>query len=174
MHRILISTMVLSALAFAQGGAGLRWTVPSNWKTEPGTRPMRLATYTIPPAAGDQDPGECVASYFGPSQGGSVDMNVQRWTSQFQDASGQPVKNSDVKHKTVHGLAVTTVDTSGAYTGMGGPMMKAKTSKPGYRLLGAIVAGPQGTVFFKFAGPAKTVSANQKAFEQLVASVAKQ
>jgi hypothetical protein len=174
MHRTIISTIVLSALAFADGGGGLRWTVPSTWKSEPGARPMRLATYAVPAATGDQAPGECVVSYFGRGQGGSVEANLQRWTAQFQDASGQPVKNADVKHKTVHGLPVTTIDASGTYTGMGGPMMKAKTSQPGYRMLGAIVEGPEGSVFFKFTGPARTVAANQKAFEPMVASVAKQ
>ena len=134
---------------------------------------MRAATYVVPAAAGDSESGECVAYYFGPGQGGSVEANIQRWTGQFQDASGQPVKNADVKHKTVHGLPVTTIDASGTYTGMGGPMMKSKTAKPGYRLLGAIVEGPEGSVFFKFTGPAKTVAANQKAFHEMVASVAK-
>lgn len=51
--------------------------------------------------------------------------------------------------------------------------MTAKSSKPGYRMLGAIVEGPQGSVFFKFTGPAKTVAANQKAFDGMIESVGK-
>ena len=127
----------------------------------------RAATYTIPPAAGDSDAGECVVNYFGQGQGGTVDANVQRWTGQFQ--GGQP----KVTKKTVHGLPVTMIDMSGTYTGMGGPMATAKSSKPGYRLLGAIVEGPQGSVFFKFTAPSKTVAANQKAFDQTIESVSK-
>jgi hypothetical protein len=174
MTRTIFLTAAICTLAFADAGGGLHWTPPSGWTAEQGTRPMRAATYTVPPTAGDSEPGECVAYYFGPGQGGSVEANVQRWTSQFQDASGKPVKNADVKHKTVHGLPVTTMDLSGTYAGMGGPMAKTKSSKPGYRLLGAIVEGPQGSVFFKFTGPAKTVTAGQKAFDQMIASVAKQ
>ena len=41
---------------------------------------------------------------------------------------------------------------------------------PGYPMLGAIVEGPQGSIFFKFTGPAKTVTANQAAFDKMIAS----
>ena len=150
----------------ADTGADIKWTVPSNWKTE-AQRQMRLATYTIPPAAGDSDPGECGVYYFGQGQGGSVQANMDRWIGQFQ--SKEAAKRDQ---RTIHGLKVTTVDVSGAYAGMGGPMAKAGSPpKPNYRLLGAIVEGPQGSVFFKFTGPAKTVAQNQAAFEKLLASL---
>jgi hypothetical protein len=42
---------------------------------------------------------------------------------------------------------------------------------PGYRLLGAIVEGPGGNLFFKLTGPAQTIAANQKNFDQLLASI---
>jgi len=35
----------------------------------------------------------------------------------------------------------------------------------------AIIEGPQGSVFFKFTGPAKTVAQNQAAFDKLLASL---
>ena len=43
---------------------------------------------------------------------------------------------------------------------------------PGYRLIGAIAEGPGGNVFFKLTGPAKTIAAQQKSFEQLLMSIA--
>jgi hypothetical protein len=54
---------------------------------------------------------------------------------------------------------------------MGGPMMGGAKPVPGYRLIGAIVEGPGGSVFFKLTGPAKTIAAQQKTFEQLIASI---
>ena len=42
---------------------------------------------------------------------------------------------------------------------------------PGYRLLGAIVQGPGGAVFFKLTGPAKTIASQEKSFNQLLASI---
>ena len=50
------------------------------------------------------------------------------------------------------------------------PMRAATYTVPGYRLLGAIVEGPGGNVFVKLTGPAKTVTANQQKFNQLLAS----
>lgn len=114
-------------------------------------------------------------SYFGQGQGGSVDANVDRWVGQFQQANGKPSKDvAKVEKKTIHGLKVTTIDVSGAYTGMGGPMAPGGPAKPGYRLLGAIIEGPQGTVFFKFTGPAKTVGQNMAAFDKMLATLSPQ
>jgi hypothetical protein len=168
--------VIAAALAWAaaDSGAGLRWTTPANWKSE-AQRPMRLATYTIPHAAGDPDNGECGVYYFGQGQGGSVQANLDRWVSQFLQADGKASKSAaKLDKRTVHGLQVTTVDVSGAYTGMGGPMAEGGAPKSGYRLLGAIVEGPQGSVFFKFTGPAKTVAQNQSAFVKMLDTLSPQ
>ena len=130
---------------------------------------MRAATYTIPAAAGDREDAECIVNYFGPGQGGPVDANVKRWIGQLQGGE----KNAKTAKRSIHGLSVTTVDVSGSYTGMGGPVAQSQTAKPDYRLLGAIVEGPQGTVFFKFTGPAKTVAANQTKFEAMLNSISR-
>ena len=66
---------------------------------------------------------------------------------------------------------MVVVDSSGAYTGLGGPMMASAKPVPGYRLLGAIVQGPGGAVFFKLTGPAKTIAGQEKSFNQLLASI---
>jgi len=166
--------MLVCFALIADSGAGLRWTQPPAWKSE-AQRPMRLVTYTVPRSAGDTDNGECGVYYFGAGQGGSVDANLDRWISQFLQTGGKPSKEvAKVDKRVVHGFKVTTVDVSGAYTGMGGPMAQSGAPKPGYRLLGAIVEGPQGSVFFKFTGPAKTVAQNQGAFDKLLASLAPQ
>jgi len=148
--------------------------MPANWKSE-AQRPMRLATYTVAPTAGDSEGGECGVYYFGQGQGGSVEANLERWINQFVQPNGKPSKDvAKVDKRTVHGLKVTTVDVSGAYTGMGGPRAPAGGSKPGYRLLGAIAEGPQGSIFFKFTGPAKTIAASQAAFEKMLATLSTQ
>lgn len=134
---------------------------------------MRAATYKIPPATGDQEGAECVVYYFGVGQGGSVQANIERWTSQFAGADGKPA-TANVAKKTVHGLPVTTINVIGAYSGMGGPMATAKSVKAGYRLLGAIIEDPGGNVFLKFTGPAKTIAANERNFQQLLESFQKQ
>jgi len=167
MRRILFGLLLATVCLTADSGAGIQWTAPAGWKAEAG-RPMRLATYTVAPG------GECGIYFFGAGQGGSVEANLDRWIGQFLQADGKPSKSAaKVAKRTIHGWAVTTVDASGAYTGMGGPMAKSDApAMPDYRMLGAIVEGPQGSVFIKFTGPAKTIAANQAAFDKMIASLA--
>lgn len=165
--KIVACGILAVAVVLGDSGGGLSWTPPGTWKSA-GQKPMRVATYTVPAAPGDTEAGECAVNYFGPGQGGGVQANVDRWMGQFQQASGKKTGK-----KTIHGLDVTTVDVSGTYTGMGGPMAASHTSKPGYRLLGAIVEGPEGAVFFKFTGPAKTVAAGQATFDKMLDTLKK-
>jgi hypothetical protein len=163
------SLVVFSAVLLAESAAGIRWTAPAGWKAE-GPRPMRAATYSIAPAAGDTAGAECVVNFFGPGQGGGVDANIERWKGQVQGSDGKPA-TAKIDKRTVRGVPITMIDSSGSYTGMGGPMMASPKAVPGYRLLGAIVEGPGGNVFFKLTGPAKTIASHQKNFDQLLASI---
>lgn len=173
MRRSFLAVIALVAVGLAETAAGIKWTMPAGWKSE-GSRPMRAAAYRVPASAGDKEDGECGAFFFGPGQGGSVTSNLNRWVGQFVQPDGKPSEQAaQVQKRTINGLTVTTVEVSGTYTGAGGPMSATKSSNPGYRLLGAIVEAPQGLVFFKFTGPAKTVAANQAAFQSLLKSIGK-
>lgn len=164
-------TILASTVLLAESAGGIQWTAPKVWKSQP-ERPMRTATYLVPAAPGDKEDGECAVFYFGPGQGGGVEDNLKRWIGQFGQADGKSSEQAaHTRKSTVNGLKVTHIDVSGTYSGIGGPMAPSRVSKPGYRLLGAIVEGPQGAVFFKFTGPSKTVAANQAAFETLVKSL---
>jgi hypothetical protein len=164
---ILTSVALCSIVGLAESAAGLRWTAPVSWKTQ-GAQPMRAATYTVAPARGDTAGGECAVYFFGAGQGGSVDANIERWKGQFRGPGGKSAVAQVAKRK-IHGLTFTTIDTSGEYSGMGGPL-GGSPAVAGYRLLGAIVEGPGGNIFVKFTGPAKTMAANRQKFEQLLAS----
>jgi hypothetical protein len=167
-HTVAVLLLLCPALLFAESAAGLQWTAPTGWKNA-GPSPMRAATYSMPPAAGDTAPAECGVYFFGAGQGGSVEANLERWKSQFSDAAGKPAAAKTGVQK-INGQTVTTIDTRGTYSGLGGPFAAGKPA-PGYRLLGAIVEGPGGNIFLKFAGPEKTIAANQQKFEQLLASM---
>ncbi|HUI63286.1 MAG TPA: hypothetical protein VL126_00470 [Bacteroidota bacterium] len=147
--------------------SGVKWSVPKRW-VEQGQRPMRVGTYVVPASEGDTEPGECAIFYFGVGQGGSVDDNINRWVGQFEQ-SGVPAKSS----KDIGGLKVTLVQIAGAYLAPGGPMMQSTGKKENYRLLGAIVEAPQGPVFFKFTGPAKSVGAAEGEFNAMIESLTK-
>lgn len=173
MNRLLgVLVMCVAMVASAEEAGGLSWTAPADW-TAQGERPMRAATYKLPAAKGDTEGAELAVFYFGQGQGGAVDANVKRWLGQFQTADGKPVdKVAKTKTEKLGGLPVTTVDVKGTYMG-GGPMMGPSTPKPGFRLLGAIVEGPEGAVFFKLTGPEKTLAASEKPFRKLLESVKK-
>jgi len=79
--------------------------------------------------------------FFRSPTGGSVEANLDRWKGQMLAPGGKPSDAKIVK-RTIHGLAVTTIDASGDYTGMGGPMAASKSVQKNYRLLGAIIEGP--------------------------------
>jgi hypothetical protein len=167
---IVVFLLVLrAATALAESAAGLHWTAPAGWKAGP-PQTMRAATYAVDAAPGDTAKSECVVYFFGAGQGGTIDANIERWKGQFTTA-GKPAA-AVVSKRTAHGIAMTTIDVAGEYSGLGGPLATSK-SVPGYRLLGAIVEGPGGNIFVKFTGPAKTMAANKAKFDSLLASFMK-
>lgn len=171
-HAILVAALSVTALLGAESIAGLKWTAPAGWKNL-GSQPMRAATYSVPAAPGDKANSECVVYFFGQGQGGPVQANMDRWKSQFTTPDGKPAP-ARIAKRAVNGLPVTTIDVSGNYSGMGGPLAATQAVQPGYRLLGAILENPGGNIFIKFTGPIKTVTANQPKFEQLLTSFSKQ
>jgi hypothetical protein len=122
----------------------------------------------VPAASGDAEGGECAVFHFGGDQGGAVQANITRWVGQFENPD-KPVQSETE----IDGMKVTTVTVNGTYLAPGGPMMQSQGKKENFRLLGAIVEGPEGSVFFKLTGPVKTLKAAQKDFESLAASVHK-
>lgn len=166
-----------AATGTAAGGAtgtaaGVSWTVPARWETQP-PRMMRVATYLIPMAEGDDEPGECAVFFFGRGQGGSVDLNLQRWRDQFETESGGPPSPAERK-STINDLAVTTVSLAGTYLASMGPMFQSgAVRKPGYRMLGAIIEAPEGNVFLKLTGPEKTVLGAEGEFQAFLNSLRK-
>jgi hypothetical protein len=106
--------------------------------------------------------------YFGPNEGGGVQANIDRWIGQMKQPDGT---SSATKAKTQEldgSVPITLVDLTGIYLSSSGPMMQVSAEKPGFRMMGAIVQGPQGAVFFKFTGPEKTVGANAPKFLAMV------
>ncbi len=160
-------TVTLTQEAPENTAAGLTWSYPSRW-TKGAPRAMRVVTYVVPAAQGDSEPGECVVFFFGGGAGGDVDMNIQRWSQQF-DGAPTARRSDDV----VNGINIVKVVIAGTYLAPAGPMMESQGKKENYRLFGTIVEAPEGKVFFKFTGPAKTVEGAGAEFDALVGSIAK-
>ncbi len=157
--------------ASAEEAGGIQFDAPSAWT--PAPKPMRTANYTIPASAGDSRDGELAVHYFGPGQGGGVDANVRRWLGQFVNADGSPLRagDADRSEQEVSGLQVTVLDVRGTYLFKPFPMAPRATPLPGYRMLAAIVQGPDAPIFFKLTAPAKTAAAAEPEFRKIIASL---
>ncbi len=132
---------------------------------------MRFATYRVTPAPGNKEEGEVSIFVFGKGDGGSVDSNVARWQAQFQPEGKNPPPPPKPHAIKVGPIDVTIVTTEGTYnSGMPGG---ASVPKTGWALKGAIVEGPNGSVFFKLVGPKRTVHKETAEFDALIKSVRK-
>jgi hypothetical protein len=140
--------------------AGVTFTPPANWR-DLGPDGMRKAQYRLDPVEGDAAPAEVNVFYFGPQSGGGVEANLQRWIGQMVvPDGGDPAAVAERSTFTADGMAGHVVALDGSYKSGGGrPMGGGGAALPGYRLVGVVLEGPQGSLFFKLTGPAATARA---------------
>src|SRR5262245_920697 len=156
---------VLLAIPSAQAGT-LTFTKPPSWTNRAAASSMRVAEFVVPKVPGDTEDGELIIYYFG-GGGGSVDANLQRWTSQFQSTK-DPVRTT----APVNGLKMTSLDVSGTYVAEMRPGSAEHFNKPGFRMRATVVETPKGPYFIKLTGPAGTIDSAGAAFDEFVKSVA--
>lgn len=140
--------------------AGVTYAPPAAWQ-DLGPSNMRVAQYRLPPVDGDSAPAEVNVFYFGPASGGGVDANLQRWIGQMElPSGGDPAAAAQRSTFTADGMAGHIVTLDGTYKSGGGPMMGGETKLlEGYRLVGVVLEGPEGSLFFKLTGPVATAKA---------------
>jgi len=159
-----------SVFTIADGGASLE--APAAWKRVQPKSGMVETEFAIPsegqgPDGGPLPPGRMTVM----GAGGSVDANIERWCGQFSQPGGGNTKDkASTKKLKVAGRDVTLVDISGTYKDSpGGPFAGGKTiDRPEYRMLAAIVEGPDGNYFLKFYGPAATVEKHADGFRKMI------
>jgi hypothetical protein len=136
----------------------LHFKAPDGWVVEQPSSKMRAAQYKLSKAEGDSEDASLVLYYFGPSQGGPPQANIDRWIAQIQQADGSSSKDkAKTDTMTVNGLKITTVDVTGIYTAEMAPGSGTKHNDANYRLRAAVIETPKGNYFLKLVGPAKTV-----------------
>lgn len=145
--------------------------VPSGWVEQTPRSRMRRAQFALPGAGGDSEDGELTVFYFGMGQGGSTDANISRWIGQVGQPDGSSSRDkAKIRQSQVSGFRMTEVDVSGTLKASNMPGAPQRPARPGYRLLGAVLEGPQGPWFFKLVGPEKTISRWADSFRQFIAS----
>lgn len=149
----------------------LHFKTPDGWVTEKPSSAMRAAQYKLPKAEGDSEDASLVLYYFGATQGGSSQANIDRWISQMQQPDGSASKDkAKTETSTVNGLKVTSVDVSGTYTAEMAPGTPGQRHDASYRLRAAVIETPKGNYFLKLVGPAKTVGRWEQAYADYVKS----
>jgi hypothetical protein len=151
--------------------AGLHFEVPSEWQ-DLGPKGMRQAQYSLPPMADDEASAEVNVFYFGPSSGGGIDANITRWVGQMSLPDGGRAAEAAVRSKeTIGGLEVHFVSVDGTYNESMGSMGGQSAPREGYRMVAAIVDGPQGNVFLKLTGPKETAGTMEQGLRSMISTV---
>jgi hypothetical protein len=147
----------------------LHFKASDGWLIEKPSSAMRTAQYKLPKAEGDSEDASLVLYYFGATEVGPPQANIDRWISQIKQGNGA-LDKAKTETMTVKGLKVTTVDVSGTYTAEMAPGTGNHRNDANYRLRGAVIATPKGNYFLKLVGPASTVARWERAFTDYLKS----
>jgi hypothetical protein len=161
-----------AATVFTIADGAISLEAPSGWQRVQPKSGIVETEFAIPSEGAGADaaalaPGRMTVM----GAGGSVEANIERWYGQFAQPDGSNTKDkSAVKKLKVAGRDVTLVDIAGTYKDSpGGPFAGGATiERPGYRMLAAIVEGPDGNYFLKFYGPAAAVAKHADGFRAMV------
>jgi hypothetical protein len=148
-----------SAQSPGNASGELRYKAPEGWVKEQPSSAMRVAQYKLPKAEGDREDAALVVYFFGATQGGTIQANIDRWISQIQQPDGSSSKDkAKTETTTINGLKVTMVDVAGTYTAEMAPGSGTMHNDANYRLRAAVIETAKGNYFLKLVGPAKTIA----------------
>jgi hypothetical protein len=181
---MIANTVVAMALAVWAGQAaagdkgttvaldGLKSTTPASWKKQepdPKLSKFRLYQFALPKADGDKNDAELLVFFFGTGSGGSTTDNIKRWKATFAAPPGKEIDDvTKVDTFKVGDVEMTYVQISGTYLAKFPPFdPNAKvTPKDNYRFIGVVFDSKNGPYFLRLTGPARTVEANKKGFDE--------
>lgn len=141
----------------------LTLNLPKTWKVSPNSSTMRLATYEIPKAENDPEPGELTVFNFA-GGGGGVAENLTRWIGQFSSEG----RTATVKKGKAGENNYYITDIAGTFQKPKGPPVLRQTEPAeGYRMLGVIIElEGKGIYYLKLTGPDATVKAQADALRK--------
>lgn len=154
--------------------AGITFTPATQWK-DLGSSGMRKASYTYGPLENDTDSATVNVFYFGKTEGGSIEANIERWILQMKMPDGRDPHNAKIQYtKQFGGMKVHILTLMGIYmSSVGGPMSGKTVPKENYRLIGAVIEAPEGNVFLKLTGPEYTARIMTEAFMTMIKQIKK-
>ncbi len=147
---------------------GFKSTTPSDWKEEAPANRMRFMQFRLPKKGEDKEDAELILFK---GLGGGSKANVQRWKDSFVPPEGKKIDEvCEVKEIKIGNQPAVYVDIQGTYKVRLQPFNpQSKTvEKPNFRMLAIYFDGPKDVYQIKLTGPAKTVEAYKKGFDEWV------
>lgn len=137
------------------------------WLRQQTSSPMRAGQFLYEFEDKNQAGVELVLFFFGPTGGGGVQANIDRWMTQFV---GSP--ESKIEEKEFKGRKVIFVTLKGTYQDTMGAARFSGPQEPkeNYTMLAAILTSEKGDVFLKFVGPNASIDAAKADFFKFVTS----
>lgn len=148
---------------------GLKSTAPAAWKAKEAAAPNRVYHFVLPKEKDDKYDGELIVFHFGNGQGGTAAANIERWKKMITPAEGKKIDDvSKVEETKIGGAKATVVDVHGTYTYKMRPFDQNEKGeqRENYRLIGVVLETANGPYFIRVTGPAKTVEAHKKGFDE--------
>lgn len=147
---------------------GVKSTAPAEWKEEEPANRMRYMQFRLAKKGEDKENAELII-FKGLGGGGKA--NVERWKKQFLPPQDKKIEEvAQVTEIKIADRPAVYLDIQGTYLFNPqpfNPRSKAE-EKPDYRMLAIYVDGAQNPYQIKLTGPAKTVEAYKKGFDEWV------
>ncbi|MEI6244757.1 MAG: hypothetical protein WCQ64_06895 [Acidobacteriota bacterium] len=168
-----VATASLTAASLQTPKATLKFDAPATWVSKAPSSSMRLAEFTLPKVDGDPEDATVTVFFFGATQGGNVQANIDRWVSQMAQPDGKASKDvaKTMNPTSTSGLKLTAVDVSGTFVAEVAPGSTEHFNKPGFRQLAVYVDTSGGPYFVKALGPAATITKWQPTFHAFLMSL---
>jgi hypothetical protein len=141
---------------------GLKSRTPASWKEEEPSNKLRIKQFRLPKAEGDKADADLGIMHV--PGGGSLDDNIKRWKGMFNPPKDKKIDDVfKMDRLKVGDVTVHYVDIHGTYKGSSFEKIEPK---PDYRMLMIVFESKNGPYYFRLVGPAKTVEAHRKGFEE--------
>lgn len=150
-------------------GEQLRFQIPAGWIEEEPKSDMRKIQCRLP--GDDGQDASLIVYYFGPSAG-SVEANITRWVSQFEQPDGSASEAHLTRsQREVAGLLVHDVQLAGTYVAETAPGSGVRVSQANWSMHSAIIESDHGHYYAKLVGPAPTVERWASSYGEFIESI---
>jgi hypothetical protein len=147
---------------------GLKSTTPSDWKEEAPANRMRFMQFRLPKKGDDKEDAELIIFK---GLGGGAKANVERWKKQFLPPQDKKIDDvAKVEEIKIGDRPALKLDVYGTYLFNPQPFNQRSKpeEKPNYRMVAIYLDGADNPYQIKLTGPAKTVEAYKKGFDEWV------